>query len=184
MKTRPASKRFTIAVWVAIIVFLSAIYLPILLVFSPFGDQRLTKGLALYYMIILVMYFTYRVVTAIVFSAAGLVGYTRDVRKFRALGEVPPTRTADQRSDAQLDPGHVQSALRDLNVVCGTCPRWVSEGVDAVLALAPGPDRREKRAELLSRLYWQAGFSSDPFEVRRAYNRLRIAINPNVDSPD
>jgi hypothetical protein len=99
----------------------------------------------------------------------------------RSPGPLLPNANTAGYADTSPDEPKIRDALRRLKERCGgACPQWVESGVDEVLALPPGPDLEKRRAELLQRLYGQAGFSSDDFETRRAYNELRLAINPNV----
>lgn len=91
-----------------------------------------------------------------------------------------PGPIAGEYADTSPDESRIRAALRDLTEHCGDgCPQWVSSGVEQVLTLPPGPARQERRAELLRRLYSEAAFSSDDFETKRAYNVLRVAVNPN-----
>jgi hypothetical protein len=99
------------------------------------------------------------------------------LRSWLVAGELPD-EPALAYSEAVVDQDQVGAAMRELAARCGgAVPRWVSEGVND-LALPAGLERQQKRAAFLDRLYRQAGFSSDDYATRHAYNQLRTAINP------
>lgn len=68
-------------------------------------------------------------------------------------------------------------AIRAALVRCedAGCPSSLTG--DVALLLERGPNDAVRRA-ILDRLYSYSAFSTDPYELRRAANELRVAINP------
>jgi hypothetical protein len=179
MGLSPRSRRYVVLTIAVNLIFIAALMLPFFLIVSPWR-AALPAWLFSYYLVtVFALYILFkvgRIVGAIFVGRADAADYKR-------TGIAPWSRNAVWQSDGPIEEVRVRAALDNLQAVHDT-PPWVSEWVGELLSLPPGAERRQKRAELLAELYVMAGDSPGGYEVGRAYNQLRAAINPNVDLPD
>jgi hypothetical protein len=103
------------------------------------------------------------------------------------LGAVlAPVKSADEAVGIPRVPDEtkIQDAKNALDALGGEGTHWIDDAVREWLATPEGIERDRKRNTLLERLYAYASSSSDDYAHRAAANRLRLAVNPWVESKD
>lgn len=170
---------YTASVTAVKLLLIAALMVPFVLIATPWRAAVPAWIISDYFTAVLALWILFiigRSIAAFIVRRALNADYKR-------TGIAPWAGNAVWQSDGPFDEERIRTALDNLQAVHDT-PPWVSEWVGELLSLPPGPQRRQKRAELLAELYAQASASPGGYEVRKAYNRLRAAVNPNVDLPD